>query len=242
MSTVVRRLTANGIEEFRKYLDHLRGGGTDPVPHALLVDPAASETLTHEIPITPRTLTSNYDLGVYMVEILRPLDRHVISRDTGLWAWLALYFFHYFCPAEKDGKRNPLEDAVYLLSPTFQHNRYYRHAIRTPWLAVLEHGENSKVMLVTSAKGTRSDIFEQLASRQQLFGNKTVIACASELYLDKTTGRLRRGAAGKGAGSVRRLAAVAQQLDLTYDLVACNVEVYLRLLPKEFSKFLIPAA
>lgn len=241
MTKTIKRFNAQGIEAFRSYLGRLREESAEALPTALLEDPSCTESLAHEATISSGTFKNGYELGAHVASALKTFDRQSISRDHGLWAWLALYFFDHLCPAQADGKRYPLEDAVYLLSPTFQHNRYYRHAVRTPWLSVMTHGENAKVLLITVGAGTRSDIFEQLASRQGLFENQTIIAGARALYFDSAADKPRRGAGGKGPGSARRLATIVQQLDLTYDLLACDVKRLLSLLPKEFGKFL-PAA
>lgn len=238
MSQIIRRLNDPGIEAFRQYLSRAREGHKEPVPVGLLNDEATSEPLAHQSSISPLAFENMYVLGLYISKALRTFDRQAISHDHRLWSWLALFFFDQLCPEKPDGTRSPLEDAVYLLAPTFQHTRYYRHAVRTPWIAVMAHGENARVLLVTVSGGTRSDIFEQLASRQNLFENQTVIAGASALYFNEVAGKPKRGAGGKGAGSARRLATIVTQLDLTYDLVACDVKTFLSLLPKEFSKFM----
>jgi hypothetical protein len=92
-------------------------------------------------------------------------------------------------------------------------------------------------MLIMRDKGSRSEIFEQLAARQDILGNETVVAGAYRLYFDPKEQRPKQGSGGKGAGSPRRLSAVVQQLDLTYDLRDCSVEQFLALLPTEFDRF-----
>jgi hypothetical protein len=109
--------------------------------------------------------------------------------------------------------------------------------VRTPWEAVANNGPNAKVLLQNRGGGRRSDIFEQLAARQTIFGNKTIIAGAYKLYYDEAAQLPKKGAGGKGAGSPRRLVSFIQQIDLTYDLFACSAEQFLALLPKEFLKF-----
>lgn len=62
----------------------------------------------------------------------------------------------------------------------------------------------------------------------------TLIAAATKLYVDPSAGRTRRGAAGDRRGSVRRLARIANQLSLTYDIHEMPVERFMALLPEEF--------
>jgi hypothetical protein len=89
---------------------------------------------------------------------------------------------------------------------------------------LLIHTERSGVVLAT-----RGRISEDLASRQGIFGNRTVIAAAQRLYFDEKNNSPRFGASGHGPGSVRRYAIVVQQLELTYDTRACSVEQFLHL-------------
>jgi hypothetical protein len=62
-----------------------------------------------------------------------------------------------------------------------------------------------------------------------------LIAAARKLYTDRYTGLPKRGAGAKGRGSPRRLALIANQLALTYDIREMPVESFLKLLPSEFS-------
>jgi hypothetical protein len=111
-----------------------------------------------------------------------------------------------------------------------------------PWLAVKEHGQHAKVLLITSGGGVRSDIGEQLGAQQFLFGNRTFIEAAYAMYFDESTQKPRRGAGGKGAGSARRLASIARQLELTYDVPTCGRNGFLCLLPRQEFKRWISAA
>jgi hypothetical protein len=237
MSDHLRVLNEAGIAQFSEYLARLRSGAKEAPPFALLTDENTSIEAPGEVVLDRRTFSNPFEFGTYLSAALEPLDRREISYNHALWTWLALYFFEQICPADATGARAPLEDAVYILQKKFNHQRYYRHLVRTPWLAVLEHGPNARVLLITTGRGSRSDIFEQLVSRQGIFGNATVIAGAQLLYYDPVTARPKRGAGGKGAGSPRRLVSVIQQLDLTYDLRTCTVDQFLTLLPAEFDKF-----
>ena len=232
----VRMLTDDGIAQFIQFLSRLRAGGNEPVPYSLLTAAETSAPLPAEIAVKRKPFSNRFVFGEYLVSILKPLDIREITNSYALWTWLALYFFDSICPVV-GGQRNVLEDAVYILEKTFNHQRFYRHLVRTPWLIVNNHGENGKVMLVMRDRGSRSEIFEQLAARQDILGNKTVITGAYRLYFDVAGQRPKRGSGGKGAGSPRRLSAVVQQLDLTYDLRDCTVDQFLALLPSEFDRF-----
>lgn len=236
MSDLLRVLNIAGIEGFTNYLQSLRNGSMAQPPFHLLTDDATSDPLDVDIPVEQQNFGDSFAFGKYLVATLKPLPRTEIAFNHALWSWLALYYFDQICPT-LEGKRTVLEDAVYVLADTYNHRRYYRHLVRTPWLAVEENGDCAKVLLKNRGSGKRSDIFEQLAARQTIFGNKTIIAGAYKLYFDETAGLPKRGAGGKGAGSPRRLVSFIQQIDLTYDLMACTPDQFIGLLPKEFAKF-----
>lgn len=237
MTDYVRAFNDEGAARFHTYLQRIRDGAKEPPPSWLLNDPSSSVAIAPTAEIEPKSFNSRFEFGQYLGTTLGPLGRRAISHHHALWTWLSLYFFDELCPLSADGTRRVLEDAVYIVPATYNHQRYYRHIARTSWLTVSDHKENAKVLLAGAERGSRSEIFEQIASRQGMLGNQTIVASAFELYFDKSKGSVKRGAGGKGAGSPRRLAAIVQQLELTYDLAACTTSQLLELLPKEFDRF-----
>lgn len=234
---LVRVLNAEGIAKFSDYLADLRVRPSAQPPSAILDDGLYSDPFDSEINLELRPFASAFDIGEHIVRAFSPLEDRLISRNHGLWTWLALFYFDQLCKADTSGNRRPLEDAVYVLEDRFSFRRYYRHAVRTPWLAVKEHGEHAKVLLLTRGRGTRTDINEQLGAYQHLFANKTIIDAAYAMYFDHIQQKPRSGAGGKGGGSARRLASIARQLELTYDLQECTPKKFLGLLPREFKSW-----
>jgi hypothetical protein len=57
------------------------------------------------------------------------------------------------------------------------------------------------------------------------------------LYFNPAIEKLKVGAAGKGAGSARRVVDVIQQFDLTWDIYGMDSSKFLSLLPSEFDRF-----
>jgi hypothetical protein len=80
----------------------------------------------------------------------------------------------------------------------------------------------------------QSYLLDQLAARQFVISSPTLIAAARRLFTDPRTGRQRRGAGAKGKGSPRRLALIANQLALTYDIHNMSVDQFMKILPREF--------
>jgi len=226
----VRRLTAVGVQRFAAYLQACREGGKETAPFELLTDPLASEACEVPAPITSKTFENRYQFGEWLLETLAPFDPTALSRDPGLWSWIGLYFLDQTAPAREDGVRSPGEDARHILPSTYNYRKYYRHLAREAWLAVRMHREAIKPLFL-GALDKRGDVLEQLSSRLELFGNPAMMAAAVRLYVDGS-GKQTKLASGKKGGSPRRLAMLARQLTLTYDLRSTSPDQLISLLPQ----------
>jgi hypothetical protein len=78
---------------------------------------------------------------------------------------------------------------------------------------------------------------EQLSAYQDVITCKPLIAAIGSLVWDEDNAKLKRGFAGRRAGSARRVPVVAKQFRLTYDLDSMRPEQILALLPREFDRF-----
>ena len=147
-----------------------------------------------------------YEFGVFLVNLLKPYDPHLISYNKGLWSWLAAMFFEQLAPADLDGKRTLRRLYVYVFSES---RVYYRHLVREPWYLVRIHGSEARYLLAPirtddpAPLSRQSYLLDQLAARQFVISSPTLIATARRLYTDPRTGRQRRGAGAKGKGSPR---------------------------------------
>jgi hypothetical protein len=231
---VVRCFNDRGLAEFSRWI---RNGAAGVVPASLLADNELSAPMAQSrISEVPR-FKDRYELGVFLVELLAPYDPHLISYNKGLWSWLAALFFEQLAPADAEGKRTLRRSYVYVLSES---RLYYRHLVRGPWYLVRTHGERSRYLLEpmrtddSAPLSRQSYLLDQLAARQFVISSPTLIAVARRLYTDPRTGRQRRGAGGKGKGSPRRLALIANQLALTYDIHNMSVDQFWKILPSEF--------
>jgi hypothetical protein len=231
----LRKLNATGLAAFT---DYLTSGASGPAPVSLLTDMMTSEPLGKAIFPAARQFANRYEFGEYLVDLLSLFDPHAISLDRGLWSALALVWFDQLCPPDAQGKRKVAEAYRYVLSSDYKH--YYRHLVRMPWQLVRDHGANSRFMLLAAKDGTEplrrhGEMVEQLGAVQSILRSRAIIGLASRLYGDPSTGRPKPGSAGKGAGSVRRLGAVLQQIDLTFDVDVLPEEEALSILPREFN-------
>ena len=242
MGERVRLLNEEGTSLFRDYLGRVRGGATDTPPTNLLIDPSTSHPFDSELVINRGPFSSREEFGEKLSNWLSAAERRVISREAGLWNWLALFYFDDLAPPTADGHRRLLAIPHYLLEGRFAHNRYYRHLVRFAWLSVTEHGTSSRILLASAGKasagvGQWGDISEQLGAYQGVFGSRTAVRAANGLFIDPSKGVVRGAASGSGPGSVRRFSQVLKQFTLTYDLRTAAAEDVIALLPKEFDRF-----
>lgn len=236
--TAIRILNESGIQRFRDYIAAVKVDSDLPPPTELLEDGKFSEPFSQDVAIEKQQFSNAYEFGIYLNSVLSGCAPRDISRNHALWSWLALFFFDEIAKPSSSGQRKILQEAVYILDSNFSFQRYYRHVVRTPWLAVLKHGAKAKVLLIASGGGTRTEVNEQLGAYPDLFGCNNIIAAAYQMYFDVGAQKPKRGTSGKGAGTPRRLSAVVSQLRLTYDLDDCSIEDFLKLLPKEFSRWM----
>jgi len=233
MADEIRCFNQDGMSAFSEWL---REGAAGPVPPDLLRDDSFSSRLCGtELPVE-RPFPDRYELGCHLVQLLDSLPAQDISYNAGLWTWLAAKYFGQLSPIGADGTRTLRKEYVYVLS---DQRIYYRHLVRTPWFLVSKHGEACRFLLVSTLNdpaplSRQSYLLDQLAARRFVITSPTLVAAARRLYTDPRTGLPRRGAGAKGQGSPRRLALIANQLSLTYDISDMPVENFMRLLPSEF--------
>jgi hypothetical protein len=229
MASALRHFSIAGIAEFSKWL---RAGAKGQVPVDLLTESEFSKPLIETELLNRRHFENRFDFGCHLVQLLQPFRSREISFNRGLWAWLAAWHFEELCPLTPDGVRKLREENTYIPSES---RIYYRHLVRTPWYLVSTHGDACQFLLV-SPLNQQSYLLDQLAARQFVIASPTLIAAAKRLYTNPRTGQPRLGAGAKGAGSPRRLALIANQLLLTYDIRAMPVDKFMNLLPEEFQR------
>lgn len=232
----LRCLTRDGMKEAYDAIARMRSGETSEIDLDVFMDPMLATGSGHRIsPLETFLSESRWELAV-------KLYREFGDRSEGLmpgeWSWLALQFFDLLCPAS-NGKRKVREDARYLLLPE-DFRKAYRHLLAGPFLLFMAHRDHPEEIrgLLATRPDAPGEVYEQLASRKFLITSRAVVSVATRLYLDPSTGRLKRGAGGDRAGTPRRLGDVLQQFDKTYDLQAMTPETLIELLPGEFDRFL----
>jgi len=232
-----RVLTDTGIQNFREYLVRLRGGDTAAPPRELLDAPDSSAEFHVPVEIEHRSFASRLDAARYLFGKLG--GKGQVDYNSGLWSWLALFYFDQICPPLENGKRQAGEEARYI--PGTRSWRYYRHLLAGPFRVYKLHRECAKVLL-SGPLDKPGDFMEQLASRQELITNPAIVGAAAHLYFDEKNQRPKRGAAStkRKPGTLRRFVDLVQQLDLTYDLYSMQPAELVQLLPKEFDVWRSP--
>jgi hypothetical protein len=234
----VCRLTAKGIGQFGAFLDSLNTPVPQGIPTWLLSNDESSSALELDIDVQAIVFQSRFELAKYLDSKLTDSGLKNLERDVALWTWLSLYYFDQLCPVQPDGTRKPGERARYIPAVN-DYRKYYRHLVAGPYSIYRAHrDEPGRVLAVlTGPVDKPGDIAEQLASRQEIVTNKAAMALATNLYVDSTTQKAKKGAAGRGPGSARRFADVLNQFDLTWDLYAMQMHAIRHMMPPEFTRF-----
>ena len=158
-----------------------------------------------------------------------------LIHDKGLWAWLTLILRDQLFQQESEGRWKVLEYHRWYPSDPDDWQKGQRHLVRMPVLLLKNLGKNADHLLCHSPMKL-PEIREQLTSKNVLL-DSSFQKVARTLYFNETTHSIKRGAAGRGGGSARRLVKVHQQLDLTWDFEVIGLDKILQKLPPEFSKF-----
>ncbi len=234
----LRRFNDDGIAAFAAYRSQLALEQKLLPPVGMLEDAAVTDLVLPEIEVQQRQFATRLEVGRYLNEIIEEAGIELPERDRGLWTWLTLFYFDELCPADGNGSRNP-QDEARLLPLLDNHQRFYRHLLLGPYLIVRAHRDNPEraIAMLCNPLWKPGEIVEQLASRKELVTNHAVAEVATRLYYDPAVGSFKRGAGSSVKGAARRLAALLNQLDLTYYLYGMSADELMTLLPKEFDRF-----
>jgi hypothetical protein len=236
MSTPIRRLNERGLKFFQDYIGRIAGGDKIDPPVPILSNDDWSEPVDFTRQIEEKTFETRYEMGEYLEQLFRDINPQDIISDTGLWSWLALFWFDQLCPAKADGSRKPSKPYNYILSPNYNHRP--RHALRTTWQLVSGYGDTARFLL-SKRPNERGELMEQLAARQFFIGCKGIIETASRLYSDPARNTFKVGSTSqKRKGNIRRFISYLQQLELTYDLYTLPRDEIINMLPAEYNGFL----
>lgn len=232
----IRFFNDDGLNEFERIVREVREGNLKNIPEDLLFSDSYSEPLEPIVNIKRVDFKNKNELVPYIVEILSLRGNKHFYFNRGLWSWLAAFYFDNICPVDGNGKRKVNETAFYVLRDPKNYTKYYRHLLAYPCRLFSELDTSSKIFLIGSFL-KRGEITEQFGAYQEIALNKGILDAANIMYWDDSVKNLKRGAAGKGGGSARRLVRIIRQYQLTYDLNSMNGKEIVGLLPSEFAKW-----
>lgn len=232
----IRIFNEDGLAEFERIIGEVRIGNLKEIPDTILYADHLSENFEPFINIEDAEFKNKNELVPYLVGRLELSANKHLYFDKGLWSWLTAFYFNSICPKDANGKRKINESAFYILRDPKNYTKYYRHLLAYPCRLYSELGDSSKIFLIGSFQ-KRGEVTEQFGAYQEIALNKGILDMANLLYWDEASQNLKRGAAGKGSGSARRLVRIIRQYQMTYDLNSMNGKDILDLLPQEFAKW-----
>lgn len=236
MTTQIRRFNEMGVERFRTILQQINGNEIDDIPQLILTDVYSCEIIRTDVSVDQKVFDSKEEMIKYLFNKISPFFTTTLLYDKGMWTWLAAYYFDSICP-KKGGKRVIREESKYILNPE-EWNKYYRHLLASPVRLYKDLGDWSKIYL-SGKPDVPGDLFEQLASRQEIAACRGVIEAATILYWNDNDKRIKKGVRNKdGAGVLRRFVkATVPQFQMTYDLNSMGGQDVIQLLPREYDKW-----
>ena len=232
----LRRLNAAGIRLFQAFIDSCNSDQVLPWPELTLTDDAYSEPAAAGVSIERRPFATRFELAEYLHTRLDESGFKPNRSDNGLWAWLACFYFNEICPRSKAGQLQP-GSAPRWIPRSSDWRRYYRHLVAGPYFIYHAHAVAPRraFALLCQKPGRPGDLVEQLASRQQIVTNPTIMQIATDWFVEPSTGQQRKTANSKGAGGPRRFIDVLGQFDVTWDLSMMSPPDLRARLPTEFS-------
>lgn len=235
----IRSLNTLGINRLDKYIRSVGRGEAAAFPSEVLEDSSLSRSIS----------TCDQDLSDLLsldskLSIALDLDRLFKSSgiiketsDPGLWGWISAKLFSEICDRDSNKKYTPGPSYKWILDTDWQ--RFYRHLFAGPWRIYSLHSRRVELVepILQSPPTANTEIYEQLASSLEVIQSEGVLEAVRSLYWDSATSTLKRGHAGKGAGSLRRFATFLNQIALTWDLNGISGSELVELLPREFDRF-----
>lgn len=237
MKLRIRQFNAEGLSMFAFYLEEIRQNIQNRIPHDFITDNAYTVELADEIIIENTDFENKSDFIQYIYPLVKKIRIDNLYYRSTLWSWLSALFFDTICPQLEDGSRNVESFDRYILN-TNQWNRYYRHLIASPIRLYHEINDDNLSRIYLYGKAYKQgDLFEQLASRQEIATVKGILEAVLLLYWDNDKNCPILGATNRNKmGNIRRFAgSVMPQFQMTYDLNSMDGNDILKLLPKEFN-------
>lgn len=232
----IRRLTAAGIEEARKFLGKVRAqpDTSMQVPGRIL---CGSEE-TCEIPgaseVQLQTFRSKRAAAVYLDASLGSFGAEIVD-DEKVWSWLGMFYFAGTVRIVEGKMRlSPLDETFVIhRDDSYSFQRRYRHYLWSAWRLYRQHGEDA-AFLLDQAPHEAGDIADRVLSNARVFNSVGVVKLIMHLY---TSTQGQKAGFGRGPGGLRHLMRVLNQRERTHDVYGMAAGELLKLLPPEFDRW-----
>mgnify|MGYP006309834795 FL=1 len=186
----LRRLTEDGIEEFRRWLEEQSSAENTRPPYGLLDAPGTSLPVDGAVDVERRVFEHKRAMTRYLEEIITRSEIVHPADDIGLWSWLALHWIESLCPVNQNGRRKPKKTYHYVFDP--DHRRRYRHLIAAPYEIHRAMPEWNQLFLLKPVD-VHGDLMEQAMGRLYLIRIPAVSEAIERLYFDTENQKAKPG-------------------------------------------------
>ena len=246
----LRRFTDVGVEKTREFLAAVKESNDvdsvtldgEPFTRAtLLSSPAYSDAIPALADIDldeTRTFDTTFAFCEYFDSLIHDHNPQAYREDVGFWTWLAMVYLPQLIKTVSGVIKLGAEPR--LIYEATSHMLRHRHLLCYPFFLYNSYRKTPDICKVVlwHAPNVFNDLVEQLLARQSIIQNPAMMVVANRLYFNVSQNNVKRGAAGSGPGSVRRLVEIIDQFSRTRDFFeADDSSSFLEILPKEFDKY-----
>lgn len=239
-SIQVRKWTVSGQDRFVSLIRDRPDDLLDQLDD-LSVDSTATEMIPHEnapvtIHLTP--MKRRLELAKHLDSLFGPGQPLAsLAGDVRLWNWLSAAWMRTLVASSGKDIKSALgkQDERWVL--TSNTLRYHRHLVSSPYFAYDSNREDPRKAMCLLATDILApgEVVERIAGKRSL-STGSVCHLATLLYFDGSTGTLRSGHTSK-PGNPKMFSYFFSQIDLNVDYVGVDVDSLLKLLPKNFERW-----
>jgi hypothetical protein len=227
----IRSFNDAGLAKFMAVME-----GSDPLAQINPADPQYSAPVPGTTALVIADFPNRKAMAQAICHAFGALKPEALQHETGIWTWLTWVLREQLFDREaKTGQLKVGEEWVWNPARPDQYQKAQRHKVRLPVVIWSTLGNDADHLLHGPVKKP-GELISQLTSQQDMLAPSFQRLCR-KLYFDDAAGKVKRGAAGAGAGSARRLARIRKQLDITWDMSDLDSAAIAKLLPGEFDKF-----
>ncbi len=235
-SILVRRLTADGIQRAKEFLDHMRENprAKREPPRDLLFGERYSRPFREPVRVEQRPFRTRREAAEHFAPRFEPI-RHLVADHAGLWSWLGMYYFADTVRVRGDEVQlSPLDERFVVDDrESSSYRQRYRHYLWSSWRLYDSHGESVSFLLDQEITAFPA-IMQRALGSVFIFNSVGVIQTMLRLYT--ANGKMKRGFR-EGFGGLAKFVLVLSQLERTYDVCGMSPNALVRILPEEFRRW-----